>query len=403
VGVTLLALLILAGIGVSLMTADERAWLAGATLRHLRRIIEAAAQLSPSGDPFHDALRARTRWLLVTPALVTTNVLVFTFILFGAGSFGDPATLVGWGANFAPRTLNGEWWRLLSATFVHAGLFHVIFMTAGLIPLGMILERAIGPIAFASVYMVAALLSNLVSLWTMPPMTVTAGASGAVCAVYGLSLASVLWALIARASNEIPIITAKQVGIGAGLFLLYNLATDHLPAASELTGLVTGFASGILLARHVTQDRAALRHAGWVTAATVTIAVALAFPLRWTPDRVMPEIVRIVALEERTARTYDEAVISFRRRRITADALAKLIEKTIVPELQVARGRLRTLGEVPPEHAPLVAAAEDYIQLREQSWRRRAQGLLESDLRILRDADEAEQAAFARFRTLKPV
>ena len=80
-----------------------------------------------------------------------------------------------------------------------------------------------------------------------------------------------------------------------------------------------------------------------------------------------------------------------------------MIEKTIVPELHVAAGRLRALQDVPPEHQPLVATAEKFLKLRDESWRMRARALHKSDVRGLRQADSKEQASQEAFNRLMPL
>ena len=45
-----------------------------------------------------------------------------------------------------------------------------------------------------------------------------------------------------------------------------------------------------------------------------------------------------------------------------------MIEKTIVPELHVLAGRLRALQDVPPEHQQLIAEAQTFLTLRDESW-----------------------------------
>ena len=79
-------------------------------------------------------------------------------------------------------------------------------------------------------------------------------------------------------------------------------------------------------------------------------------PLRNIAD-VRPEITRVVATEERTATTYQAAFDAFRKGRISAEALAPLAERKILPELQAADARLTALKNVPPEHRPLVTDA----------------------------------------------
>jgi rhomboid protease GluP len=322
-------------------------------------------------------------------------------MLFGRGAFGETQTLIDWGGNFAPRTTNGEWWRLIAAMFVHGGVLHFAATMAGLVPLGFILERIVGRIAFATTYFAAGLIAGVVSLWTVSATSVTIGASGAIFGIYGLLLASVGWALTSPPAVRVPLITAKRIAGAAVPFLLYNLVTDSLGTASELAGLGTGVIVGLVIARRVSHEKPARRRVATVMAAAVLIAVAAALPWRGLID-VRPEIARLVAIEERTAAVYDAAVVKFTGGRLPARALAQVIDRTILPELQANRARLQALRGVPPEQVPLVAAANEYLRLRDQSWRRRSEALIQSNMKMLRDADLAERAALEAFQRMRP-
>ena len=72
----------------------------------------------------------------------------------------------------------------------------------------------------------------------------------------------------------------------------------------------------------------------------------------------------------------------------------------IVPELHQVAGRLRALQNVPPEKKPLVASAESFLKLRDESWRLRAGALHKSDMPGLRQADSKEQASRDAFQRL---
>ena len=337
----------------------------------------------------------------MTPLLVALNTLIFMFMLFGRGALGDTQTLIDWGGNFAPRTTNGEWWRLIASMFVHGGVVHFVVTMAGLLPLGLILERAVGRITFATLYFSAGLLASIVSLWTTSPTSVSFGASGAVFGIYGLLVAVLGWAIVSRPVVPVPWITVKQIAAAAVPFFLYNLATDNLGPTSEMAGLGAGFVGGLLVARGVTREKPAIRRAAVLTAATAVIVIGAAVPIRGVVD-FRPEIARITAVEEQTAGAYDEAVAKFTVGRVPAKVLIQLIDRTIIPELQAVRARVTALRGVPQEQAPLVAAAEEYFQLREASWRRRVEGLLKSNGKMLRDADQTERAALDAFRKLRP-
>jgi membrane associated rhomboid family serine protease len=369
----ILALLVVVGVVLRAMLPAERLRLGRAVIAFLGQAKEEATRRGPKSERLRTALRSRTRWPLVTPALVVLNVTIFVFMLLGSGALNDPGTLVGWGGNFGPRTANGEWWRLVTSMFVHAGILHLLINVVALLQIGLILERLVGPLTFAAMYVAAGVFAGLVSLSTHP-IAVSIGASGAIFGLYGLLLASSIWSALPRSSVTIPLTTVKRLGPAAAVFVLYHLWSDSLATLAELTSLVAGFVYGLVLARGISDHKPPVRRVAVAMGATVVIVVAFAIPLRGVID-VRPEIERLVAVEDRTAGAYQAAVDRFKKGRITAEALSQLIDRTIVPELQAADARLKALNKVPEEHQPLVAGAEEYVRLRSESWRLRAEGL----------------------------
>ena len=386
------AILILVGVVAYIMTPEERARVARATLDHLRR-------LRPSGierEPIVCALKARTRYPLVTVTLIALNTGVFVWMQLGHGA---GATLIDWGANFPPRTTNTEWWRLVTALFVHAGSLHLLATLAGLGPLGMTLERLVGPVAFASVYLSAGLLSSVVSLYSAP-VGVSVGPSGAIFGEYGLLTATLMWGIVARPSVRIPVALVNMLGVSAVGFILYNLWTPAMGVAAETAGFTTGLVAGLLMARGVAVAKpTGLRIARTATAAII-IAIVSSVPLRGLTD-VRPDLEAVAAFEQRSVAAYDEAVDRFRLGRATSDALAELIEASILPELERVRAPLRGLGRFPREQESLVAAAGEYLLLREKAWQLRAGALRRSSLPGLRDADLVERAALEALRRMR--
>ena len=84
--------------------------------------------------------------------------------------------MVEWGANFGPLTADGQWWRLLTAMFLHVGLMHLGFNLYFLWAVGRACEQIFGAAAYAVVYFGSGLIASLASAG-VHPLTASAGAS----------------------------------------------------------------------------------------------------------------------------------------------------------------------------------------------------------------------------------
>lgn len=396
----LFVVLVLVGAALYFMTPGERERLRRAVLAALRGAYAAGARSRRKHDAFDKALRARTPWVLATPALAALNIAIFACMLFSPGALSDPETLIQWGGSFGPRTTNGEWWRLVTTMSVHSGILHLLVNLAALVQVGLILERLVGVVTFATVYVVAGVLASLVCL-SADAVAVSVGASGAIFGTYGLLLASLLRGALQRSPLTIPLATAKTFGPPAAAFILYNVAFGSLDGAAHAASLAVGFGCGIVLTRGASECEPAVRRAAVALAATAVIVVALAVPLSGLAD-VRPEIQQIIAAEDRTAQAYETEIERFRNGRISAAALARFIDRTIIPEMQAAGARLKQLGRVPAEHQPLVTNAEQYVRLRKESWGLRSEALRTASVAMLRKADRAEWAALEALMKIRP-
>ena len=363
-----------------------------AILAGLLLIKDAIAKPPSGGEGFYAALKARTRFALITPAIVAAYVVVFVLLLVGSGDMGDPRTLVSWGGSIGTRTTNGEWWRLGTSMFVHVGLVHLIAEIAGFAQVGLLAERLVGRLAFTVVYLSAGVLASLWNL-TLHPVSVHAGAAGAIFGVYGLLMASLALGLVQRSTLTVPVAVLKGLWPGVALFVIYNMVTEGLASSAMQAGLVIGFTVGMLIAARVISDKPPVRRVCAVMAATVAIVVVLAAPLRGLAD-VTGDVARAKDAEERTARVYDAAIVRFKDGRIKAQELAKLAE-SFVTELQLIQAELVSVENVPAEHRPMLAKALEYLTLRQDSWRLRAEGLRAGRPQTLQKADAAEHSALA--------
>jgi rhomboid protease GluP len=395
----MIAALLLLGAVVYFMTPAERARVVRAVRAAAWRIKDLAAHLRPEHDAFGYALRLRTRRAFVTPGLVALNFAIAIAMLFSPGGINDSDTLVRWGANFGPSTTNGEWWRLVTATFVHAGVLQLLANTAGLVQIGLMMERLFGRLAFLAVYIAAGVFSNLAGL-ALHPVAVGTGASGAIFGVYGLVLTWLAAGWMFRSTMRIPIDEVKRLCPAAGVFLVYSAAAGYLDTIA-VVGLLVGLAYGLVLARGASDRTPPAIRVAIAMGIAGTIAVASAIPLRGVAD-VRPALARVAAAEHRTSTAYEAAIRRFRSGQDTVLSLVQLIDRTILPDLSEARAHLQTLRGVPLEQAPLVARAEDYFRLRETSWRLRADALRRHNQVQLREADRTERASLEALEQSKP-
>jgi rhomboid protease GluP len=386
----LVFVLVVLGLALRGMSSEERVRFGKVILANLLFIKDAITKPPSGGESFYAALKARTRWTLVTPAIITAYVVVFALLVMRTGELGDPQTLVDGGGSVGVRTTNGEWWRLMTAMFVHAGPVHLIAVIAGFVQVGLLLERLVGRLAFAVVYVASGV---LVGIWdlSLHPVSVHVGAAGAIFGVYGLLLASLLLGMIQRSTLTVPLNVLKGLWPGVALFVVYNMLTEGLVSDAMQAGLVVGFGGGLLIAARVISDKPPVRRVVAVLTATVAVVVVLAAPLRGLAD-VGAEVARVKASEERTSSAYDKAVDRFKSGRMNAQELAKLAEG-IVSELQALQAELNALDNVPSEHRPMMSKTSEYLALRQTSWLLRAEGLRAGRPQTLQQADAAEHSA----------
>jgi membrane associated rhomboid family serine protease len=369
-------------------TAAERKRLLELALRRRRQFVRAATLRHPQVVAFWKVLCERTPSAPVTPALIGLNIVVFALMLFGTGAAGTPGTLIAWGGSSGPRTANGEWWRLVTTMFVHVSALHLFADLAGLLAVGVVLERLVGPLTFATVYMAAGVSSSAFGL-IASPTGVSVGASGAIFGLYGLMLAAAMRSVFHGSTPKVPLALATCLAPAAAVFTVYSLETSAIASGPELSALLVGWLSGLFVARDIEERPApAIRIAPILVAAFAMVIVTVR-PLSGMTD-VTPEIHRLVIAEQEMAARYRTAIDQFTSGRINAQELATVIDHDITPALQASQVRVASLERVPDEQKPLLVAAEQYLQLRDESWRIRSKALKMGSITMLRQADMSE-------------
>jgi rhomboid protease GluP len=181
------------------------------------------------------------RHFFITPILIDLNLLVFLLMaLSGVSIFSpDSESLLKWGANYTPMTLEGQWWRLFTCTFLHIGILHLLFNMYALLNIGILLEPLLGRVRFLVAYILTGITASMASLW-WHDVTLSAGASGAIFGMYGLFLAMLT-------TNYIEKTARKELLSSIGLFVGYNLLfglSQGIDNAAHIGGLLSGLAIG---------------------------------------------------------------------------------------------------------------------------------------------------------------
>ncbi len=189
----------------------------------------------------------------ITYILIGLNILVYLAMIVSGISPSEPTILqlIHWGANFGPLDRAGQWWRLLTACFLHIGFLHIAFNMYVLYQVGPFTERLYGGARYLLLYLVAGIGGNLLGI-LLHPMIVSAGASGAIFGVYGGLLAFLLRQRTAFRPEAVRAIGQSAL-IFIGFNLFYGLASAHTDLTAHIGGLFAGFLAGLVLVRPLPQ------------------------------------------------------------------------------------------------------------------------------------------------------
>ncbi len=122
---------------------------------------------------------------VVTYTLIIINILVFIMMyIFGKGSH-NTETLLNFGACYTPYIKVGEYYRLLTSAFLHIGVLHLIMNMYALYVIGPQIESFFGKTKYLIIYIMSAILGNLLSMLFLGSDRLGAGASGAIFGLLG--------------------------------------------------------------------------------------------------------------------------------------------------------------------------------------------------------------------------
>jgi membrane associated rhomboid family serine protease len=199
----------------------------------------------------------------VTKALVAINVAVYVAELAtGGGVNGTGSTIYLHGVLFGPLVEQGDWWRLLTAAFLHYGPVHLILNMVGLYWFGSLLEERIGSGRYLMLYLVSGLAGSAGALlWSNGFLTPTVGASGAIFGILGAGL------VLERQRDYV------FGGSAMGVILINFVLTFSISSISK-GGHIGGLVGGIVCALGLTRfgrGHAAYGRPGLLGVATIVL------------------------------------------------------------------------------------------------------------------------------------
>ena len=178
-----------------------------------------------------------------TYVLIGLNVLVFLAEVLGgasATSLSQGGSLINdGGLNAVAVDVQGEWYRIITSGFLHAGAIHLLFNMFALYVLGGLLEPAVGTARFVAIYFVS-LLAGALGALVLSPNELTVGASGA---IFGLMSAAFIMARH-RGFEQV----ASQIGFFVIINLAFTLGASNISIGGHLGGLIGGAIAALVIA-----------------------------------------------------------------------------------------------------------------------------------------------------------
>jgi membrane associated rhomboid family serine protease len=188
---------------------------------------------------------------LVTKTLIAANVLIFFINLAQGASLTENGgdlffdwALIGQAQVFPSGEVigvaEGQWWRLITAAFLHGSIIHLGFNMLMLFWIGAPIEEAIGRARFLILYLVSGLSGSAGALLLTDPNAITVGASGAIFGLLGAALVFERQRTFVLGGSALSIIV---------LNLVLSFAVPNISIGGHVGGLVGGALGGLALSR----------------------------------------------------------------------------------------------------------------------------------------------------------
>lgn len=154
---------------------------------------------------------------------------------------GQNVTLLTFGAEWGPLVYQGQWWRLITAMFVHIGFAHLFLNLLTLYFIGPELEFYLGKMRYLLLYLLCGIGGNVVSLF-FDGNAISAGCSTALFGLFGYYIVQAK-----RSSSPWMRELGRQYFVFIAMNIIFNLFDSNVSLSGHLGGLLSGVLLGFLL------------------------------------------------------------------------------------------------------------------------------------------------------------
>ena len=186
----------------------------------------------------------------LSKVLIFINVITYLFSAFSSQSIIDIDidVLKNLGAIYGPVVVSHEeWWRLITAMFLHVSMTHLLMNMFSLYLIGKVVEQYFDTKSYLSIYFVSGILGGLVSM-LIHPAYVLAGASGGIFGIFG-AMAGFFMAHREELEGQTKTFM-KDFGMIIGINLLIGLFIPEVDVSAHVGGLIVGFVGGYMISKN---------------------------------------------------------------------------------------------------------------------------------------------------------
>ena len=241
----------------------------------------------------------------VTYALLAANIGVFLLMAIFSGGSEDTPTLIAFGAKTNRLLQNGEWFRLITPIFIHAGLLHLLLNSYALWVVGTQVEKLYGSARFLLIYLLSGIGgvagSYYGQIYMQKPLDLpSVGASGAIFGLFG-----VLAVVGFRYRREMPPAIRRAMTAGVLPVIAVNLfigfSIPFIDNSAHIGGLLTG-AILTLIIPYIAPGREGVSKTGLLIIALCLAVIIYCFAQVYQKMNIAPG--DIMNVTHRTHRTY---------------------------------------------------------------------------------------------------